>query len=216
MSLPEKSPLITPELEQQLGLVFEKLTTDVPLFCIAGDDEHSSEMVLFLKHLVSLSPRLTVRFLAPGEDTALDEALDAALLPATGVGGPVPRMVFHGVPGGREITPFAAAILSAGGGAKELPWHRSREISKLTSPLKLQVFVSLSCQHCAQLVTHAQHIAWENPNVTAHMIDARLYPGLVEQHKLERVPITVVNGRGQIPGGKTLLELCAILRKRFL
>ena len=187
MPISEQSPLITPELEAQLGLVFAKLTDEVQLFCIPGDDEKSREMVLFLKHLVSLSSRLSLRTLTPGEDAVLDEALDTSLLPATGVGGPVPRMVFHGVPGGKEITAFAAAILNAGGGARELPWHRQREVEKLTAPLNLQIFVSLSCHHCAQLVTNAQRIAWENPNVTVHMIDANLYPAVVEQQKLAQL-----------------------------
>lgn len=215
MSLSDKSPLITRELEQQLALVFAKLTTSVELVCIAGTDERSAEMVLFLKHLVSLCPLLSVRFLSPGEDTALDDILDASLLPATGVGGPLPRMIFHGVPGGKEMTAFAAAILNAGGGAKELPWLTRREIEKIRAPMKLQILVSLACSHCAQLVSHAQRIAWEIPGITAHMIDANLYPDLVQQLNLDRVPLTVVNEDRKYPGGKSMLELSTLLRNRF-
>lgn len=216
MSFSERSHLITPELEAQLGLLFAKLTGDVQLFCIPGDDEKSREMVVFLNHLVSLTPRLSLRVLTPGEDAVLDQALDPSLLPATGVGGPLPRMVFHGVPGGKEITAFAGAILNAGGGARELPWPSRLQIDQLDRPLSLRIFVSLSCQHCAQLVANAQRIAWENPLVTAHMIDANLYPELVAEQKLDRVPMTVVNGRKKLPGGRTLLELAILLRKRFL
>ena len=79
--------------------------------------------------------------------------------------------------------------------------------------MKLQVCVSLGCQHCAQLVVHAQRIAWENELVTAHMIDANLYPHLVQTLKLDRVPLTVVNGTKQIPGGKTMAELTSLLAK---
>ena len=88
-----------------------------------------------------------------------------------------------------------------------------KDIGKITTPLKLQVCVSLSCQHCCQLVIHAQRIAWENPSVTAHMIDANLYPELVKRLRLERVPLTVVNEKKQFPGGKTMAELTAILAK---
>lgn len=216
MPFSERSHLISPELEAQLGLLFAKLTGDVQLFCIPGDDEKSREMVVFLNHLVSLTPRLSLRVLTPGEDAVLDQALDPSLLPATGVGGPLPRMVFHGVPGGKEMTAFAAAILNAGGGAKEPPWLTRREIETIQAPMKLQVLVSLACSHCAQLVANAQRIAWENPLVTAHMIDANLYPELVAEQKLDRVPMTVVNGRKKLPGGRTLPELAILLRKRFL
>ena len=213
MVFADRSPLLAPALEEQLQLLLSKLSTDVELICIAGGDEKSAEMGAFLNHLVSLSPRLSVRFLAPGTDPALDALLDAFLLPATGVGAPVPRMVFHGIPGGKEITAFAAAILNAGSAAKELDKYTLRDIEKIQSPLSMQVCVSLACQHCCQLVIHAQRIAWENPNVTAHMIDANLYPELVQRLKLERVPVTVVNGKKQFPGGKTMAELTGILKK---
>lgn len=211
MTFPEKSPLIAPALEEQLKTLFARLQTEVELCAILGDDEKSREMGGFLSHLCALTPLLRLKLFAPGDDPELDEALDASLLPATGVGGN--RMVFHGVPGGKEITAFAAAILSAGGAAKPLDRFTMKDIGKITMPLKLQVCVSLSCQHCCQLVIHAQRIAWENELVTAHMIDANLYPALVKELKLERVPMTVLNGTKQLHGGKTMAELTGLLRK---
>ena len=211
MTFPEKSPLIAPALAEQLTTLFSRLTGDVELLCIAGDDPKSAEMGAFLNHLTALSPRLSVRFLAPGEDAALDAQLDAALLPATGVGGT--RMVFHGVPGGKEITAFAGAILNAGNAAKPLDRSSTKDIGKIRTPLKLQVCVSLSCQHCCQLVLHAQRIAWENELVTAHMIDANLYPALVAEKNIQRVPMTIINGKDAFPGGKTMAELTGLLAK---
>ena len=211
MTFPEKSPLIAPALEEQLKTLLAKLTGEVALTAILGDDDKSREMGGFLCHLCSLSPLLRLQLLEPGENPALDAALDASLLPATAVGGT--RMVFHGVPGGKEITAFAGAILNAGGAAKPLDRFTMKDITKIKSPMMLQVCVSLACQHCAQLVIHAQRIAWENELVTAHMIDANLYPALVTELKLERVPVTVVNGRKQFPGGKTMAELTGLLSK---
>ena len=209
----EKSPLIAPALEEQLKALFARLQSEVELIAILGDDPRSREMGSFLGHIASLSPLLRLRVLAPGEDAVLDGQLDASLLPATGVGGPLPRMIFHGIPGGKEITAFAAAILNAGGAAKALDKYTLRDIEKIGSHLEVQTFVSLSCQHCCQLVIHAQRIAWENPSVTAHMIDANLYPELVKRLRLERVPLTVVNEKKQFPGGKTMAELTTILAK---
>ena len=211
MTFPEKSPLIAPALEEQLKTLFSRLTTDVELICIAGEDEKSAEMGAFLNHLCSLSPLLKLSFFSPGQEPALDDALDATLLPATAVGGS--RMVFHGIPGGKEITAFAAAILNAGGAAKPLDRFTAKDIAKIKAPMKLQVCVSLACQHCSQLVVHAQRIAWENELVTAHMIDANLYPELVQRLNLQRVPLTVVNDAKQFPGGKTMAELTGILSK---
>ena len=211
MTFPDKSPLISSDLEAQLRTLFARLTEPVPITAILGDDEKSREMGAFLCHICQLSPLLMLQLLSPGQEPALDEALDAALLPATAVGGN--RMVFHGVPGGKEITAFAGAILNAGRAAKPLDRFTMRDIDKIKSPMKLQVCVSLACQHCAQLVLHAQRIAWENELVTAHMIDANLYPGLVRELNLQRVPLTVINGKKQIPGGKTMAELTTLLNR---
>lgn len=212
---PARSELIAPALEEQLVLLLKKVTTPVEFICLVGKDSKSGEMAAFLNHLTGLSELLHCTFLAPGENTELDKALDAALLPATGVGKPgeVARMVFHGVPGGKEITAFASAILTAGGGGKDLDKYTRKDIDKIKKPMQLQVCVSLGCQHCSQLVSNAQRVAWENPNVTAHMIDANLYPELVKEYSIQRVPLTVIDGKTSLPGGKTMAELTTILAK---
>ena len=212
---PSRSELIAPALEEQLKQLLQKVTGAVEFVCLVGEDAKSVEMAAFLNHLCGLSGHLSVTFYAPGDEAALDEALDASMLPATGVGRPgeISRMVFHGVPGGKEITAFASAVLNAGGGAKELDKYTLKDIGKIRKPMRLQVCVSLGCQHCAQLVGHAHRVAWENPNVTAHMIDANLYPQLVKAYAIQRVPLTVIDGKVSIPGGKTMAELTTLLAK---
>lgn len=215
-SYPAKSPLISPELEGQLGQLLSRLAGPVTMLCLVGEDEKSGEMAAFLNHIAGLSPMLGVRLMAPGEDPAIDRALDASLLPATGIYAEEEfgRMVFHGVPGGKEITGFAAALLNAGGAAKPLDKPTMKDIAKIKKrPVDIQVCVSLACHHCAQLVMSAQRVAWENPLVTAHMIDANLYPALVEKYQIQRVPLTVLNGETAIPGGKTMAELTTLLAK---
>ena len=212
---PSTSPLIASDLEQQLSALFDKLQSDVKLSSILGNDAKSAEMGAFLNHIVALSPRLCCQFSHVGSDAALEAAMDASLLPAVGVSAPgqVPRMIFHGVPGGKEFTSFAAAILTAGGASKLLDKYTLKDIAKIKQPMVLQVCVSLGCQHCAQLVSSAHRVAWENPLVTAHMIDANLYPQLVKDYDIQRVPLTVIDRKTAIPGGKTMAELTTLLAK---
>lgn len=214
-SYPAKSPLIAPELEEQLTQLLSRLAAPVTLVCLVGEDEKSGEMAAFLNHVAGLSPQLSLKLLPPGEDPGVDEALDASLLPAAGIyiGETFGRMVFHGIPGGKEITGFAGALLNAGGAAKPLDKPTLKDIGKIRKPVDIRVCVSLSCHHCAQMVMSAQRVAWENPLVTAHMIDANLYPELVKKHQIQRVPLTVLNGDKTIPGGKTMAELTTLLAK---
>lgn len=212
---PGKSPLIAPELEEQLSQLLARLAGPVTMVCLVGEDEKSGEMAAFLNHVAGLSPNLSCQFLRPGEDAETDGLLDASLLPATGIwaGEEFGRMVFHGVPGGKEITGFAAALLNAGGAAKPLDRPTMKDIGKIKKPVDIRVCVSLACHHCAQLVASAQRVAWENPLVTAHMVDANLYPDLVAKYQIQRVPLTVLNGDTTVPGGKTMAELTTLLAK---
>lgn len=212
---PAKSPLIAEELEGQLSQLLSRLSAPVTLVCVLDEGEKSGEMAAFVNHVAGLSPQLSCKFLAPGEDPAVDEAVDASLLPATGIytQAGFARMAFHGIPGGKEITGFAGALLNAGGAAKPLDKPTLKDIGKIKKPVSVQVCVSLACHHCAQLVMSAQRVAWENPLVTAHMIDANLYPELVERYQIQRVPLTVLNGDKTVPGGKTMAELTTLLTK---
>ena len=209
------SPLLGKDLEEQIRQLLSALELPVQLTCIADDGEKSREMGAFLNHFGSLSSKLTCVFLSPGEKPDWDRALDSALLPAAGIGatGAMPRMVFHGIPGGKEITTFLTAVLAAGGGGKPLDKYTLKDIGKIRRPMHLQVCVSLACQHCAQLAASTMRIAFENPLVTAHTIDANLYPQLVEKYRIERVPLLIVDEKNLYPGGKTMGELTTLLAK---
>ncbi len=209
------SPLIQPDLAEQLTALLGNLEVPVQLTCIADDGEKSQEMGAFLNHLTSLCGKLSCTFLSPEENMRFSEAMDASLLPATGIGAPgaVPRMVFHGIPGGKEISSFASALLTAGSAAKPLDKYTMKDIEKIRSPMLLQVCVSLACQHCAQLAANAMRIAWENPQVVTHTIDANLYPELVQKYRIERVPLLILDRENLYPGGKTMAELTTLLSK---
>ena len=50
-----------------------------------------------------------------------------------------------------------------------------------------------------------------SPKLTATMIDANLYPDLVEKYKIERVPMVVINEEKTLLGEKSMEDLAAIL-----
>lgn len=216
-ALPETSPLVTTELEAQLAPLLARIERPLTLVSILGTGEKDAEMGGFLRHFARLCPLLSLRLLSPGEDPDADAALDAGLLPATGFSVEPERFcrfAFHGIPGGKEITGFVSALLTAAGVAKPLDKPTLKDISRIKTPARLQICVSLGCHHCAQMVIHAQQIAAENPIVTAHMIDANLYPELVTKYGIERVPVLLCDGAQLAAGGMTMAELCGLLKKR--
>jgi alkyl hydroperoxide reductase subunit AhpF len=214
-SLMDKSPLITDELEEQLNAVFASLDRQVTVTCIMDDSDKSMEMAVFLKHLTGLSNHLVLRLLDPGTEKDADEALCTEYLPATGLHTDrgYAGAVFHGVPGGHELTGFVSAILAAGGAAKPLDAPTLREINKIRGPVTLYIAVSLGCHHCAATVVNAQKIANASPAVRVHTIDANLYPDLVEKYSIERVPMLIIGGKVVGQTEMTVPELCGIMRK---
>lgn len=216
MNVTERSNLISAELEGKLSEFFKKLSAPVVLCCIAAEDEKSGEMQIFLKHLVSLSDKLTLHIAAPGENPEWERLFGLGLYPATAFWNDSGfcRASFHGVPGGHELSSFITEILTAGGGSDPLDRPTLHDISRIKNPIELIVCVSLSCQHCAKLVMAGQRIAFENANVTTHMVDANLYPELVAKYQIQRVPVIVSGDRILAVGGMTLFELSSLLRKQ--
>jgi len=214
-ALSDRSPLISDELEAQLKPLLERIEKPLTLVCVVDGGDKSEEMATFLKQLVGYSSELSLTLLDPGQDPKADEALDPTYLPATGFlsGEDYSGMVFHGVPGGKEFNSFAAALLVAAGAAKPLDKPTLKDISKINQPARLDVCVSLMCHHCAKTVMSAQRIAAENPLVKAHMIDANLYPDLVERYHIERVPIVIARNKIVGNGEMTIPELCGVIRK---
>lgn len=215
-SIPDRSPLIDPNLEEQLRGILARIQKPITMVCICDAGDKSLEMASLLKHIAGIHPNLSLRLLSPGEDADADTALDASLLPAAGFQNEdgFARVAFHGVPGGKEMTGFVSALLAFAGAAKPLDKPTLRDIGRIKSSAHLRICVSLACQHCAKMVMNAQRIALENSLVSAHMIDANLYPKLVEQYAISRVPLLICDDKVLATGGMTMAELCSLLIKR--
>ncbi|MEG2732582.1 MAG: thioredoxin family protein, partial [Clostridium sp.] len=68
------------------------------------------------------------------------------------------------------------------------------------------------CHHCPLVVSAGQSIALLSPNVVCEMVDARLYPSLVEKYKISRVPAVIINDSALYMGEKDREELLKLLR----
>ena len=52
-----------------------------------------------------------------------------------------------------------------------------------------------------------------NEGIEAEMIDANLYPELVDKYKIQRVPMTILNDEEIVMGVKTIEEMADIVKK---
>lgn len=119
---------------------------------------------------------------------------------------------FHGIPGGKEINAFILAIYNLAGAGQELSDSTRKKIQKLKNPVNVKICVSLGCHHCSGLVTACQRIAMLNPLIEAEMIDANLYPDLVENYQIKRVPFMIVNDRDTYTGPRSIEDLVVLFK----
>ena len=144
----------------------------------------------------------------------LSDPSDADHLPCVRVcraDGSWTGLAFHGVPGGHEFTSFVLGLYNAAGPGQALDEESRAAIYAIQKQTDLQILVSLSCTMCPELVTAAQRIAAENPNITAQVYDLNHFPDLREKYQVMSVPCLVVNSGEQVSFGKKsirqLLEL---------
>lgn len=210
-----KSSLLTPELEEQLRGVLGKLTGEAHMACVVDlSDKPSVEMAELVRHIAGMSDKLTCQFYEPQEAEESLPEIDSSLLPATALyrQGQYTGIVFHGVTGGQELNSFVLALYNVAGPGQELDKRLQKKLGKLTGKTELKVFVSLSCHHCAKQVINCQQMAASAASIEARMIDARLYPQLVEEYKIERIPMTIINGGKVVLGVKTAEEMYQFIK----
>lgn len=207
--IPDISELVSEELKQQLIPIFARMNQKVVLKAVLDyENEKSIEMGAFLKAIAGCSEWIEVAFYEKGEDAGLDEDLHTQHLPVVGLYREgYSGVCFHGTPGGKEINSFVAAVCTFGGGGTPLDRRVAKYIASFRKPIHMKVFVSLSCHHCPHMVAACQKIAIASEYVSAEMYDARLYPDLLEQYKIERIPMTIINDSIVVMGQKSLEEM---------
>lgn len=209
ITIPETSTLITEELKEQMIPLFARMTKQVKLIAVLDfDDEKSIEMGSFLKALAACGDKLQLEILEKDENLEIQNELKGEHLPVVGIYGEIySGACFHGTPGGKEINSLIAAICMFGGAVGPLDKRLQKNIESIKKEIHIKIFVSLGCHHCPHVVAACQKIAIMNPNVTADMYDAKLYPELIEKYEIERVPMMVINDSNVVMGKKSIEEI---------
>ena len=120
-------------------------------------------------------------------------------------------LAFHGVPSGHEFTSFVLGLYNAAGPGQAIDSDTKRQIASITSTVNMKLLVTLSCTMCPDLVVAAQHIAAENPHITAHVYDIRHFENLKNQYHVMSVPCLIVNDEHVFFGKKNISQLLPLL-----
>lgn len=219
--LPEESHLLDQDMRKQISGVFSKLDREIWLISIVDKaQEKCMELASLLKDMERQGDKVHVEFYEPGEEPELDcELTPEGKLPVVGIyekGRVYTGQSFLGVPGGKELNSLIISIYNTAGPGQALDENTLKRIRSWNTPVTIQIFVSLACHHCAQTVTACLRMAALNEHISAQMVDANLFPDYVQKYQIERVPMTVLNDKHKLIGGKSTEEVLDYMERTCL
>lgn len=196
--------MLDANMQQQLGTYLTQfLRNPIVLTVSQNDGEKSQELTQLAEQIAALSDKVSVEFTsAPinGRSPVM----------AVGAAGQEARVFFAGVPLGHEFTSLVLALLQAGGHPSKEDEALQEQAKGLTAELNFEVYVSLSCNSCPDVVQAINLMAALNPKVTATMIDGGVFPEEVQAKNIMAVPTLYLNGE-ELGGGR--MSLGEILSK---
>ena len=188
-------------LKSQLGAYLERLTLPIEIVASLGDDSNSVEMRDLLQTIQSLrSDKITVAY--DGSDARKPSfSLKRA--------GTDTSLRFAGLPLGHEFTSLVLALLWSGGHPPKVEADVIEQIRGLSpaegSDFNFEVYMSLSCHNCPDVVQALSLMAIFNPKVKTTVIEGGAFQTEVTEREIMAVPSIYLNG-ALFGNGRMLVE----------
>ncbi len=179
--------MLTNDILQALKGYTANMQNKVALVLQAGEHTKRNELKEFLQSIASVSEH--IEFLEQDVDE-LRSAMSFMLV----VDGKPNGIVFSGIPSGHEFNSLILAILHSSGTDLKLDASVKNIVAGIHEPLHFEVFISLSCHNCPDVVQALNQFALVNPNITTEMIDGGIYPQLIKERDIQGVPSVYLNG----------------------
>ncbi|MEZ4321812.1 MAG: alkyl hydroperoxide reductase subunit F [Myxococcota bacterium] len=198
--------MLDPAILTQLRDVFAGLPRRVTFRVRPSDHAQQGELLALLESVASTSDRVAVE--VDGE---------ASSIPAFALwrDGTPTGVSFTGIPGGHEFTSLVLAVLHANGKGKLPDEGLLDRIRRLSGPIRLRTFVSLSCENCPDVVQALNLMALVHDDFTHEMVDGAFVPQEVESLGLRGVPGVYASEDLVSSGKSTLAALLANLEDRY-
>ncbi len=189
-------------MKTQLQAYLGKLQRPIHLIASLDAGARSVELRTLLQDIASLSDK--VRFDETGTDSRKPSFVVAREGETSGVR-------FAAIPLGHEFTSLVLALLWTGGHPPKVAPEVIDQIRGLDSDLRFEVYMSLSCHNCPDVVQAVSLMAIVNPRIQAVVIDGALYQAEVDKRQVMAVPMVYLNGEVFGSGRMSLEEIVARL-----
>ena len=106
----------------------------------------------------------------------------------------------YGIPYGYELQTLTEAVINVSRGRTDLSDGTKAILAEVKAPVHIQVFVTLTCPHCAAAAAVAHKLAIESNMIRADVIDASEFPTLAQKYTVIGVPKVVINEKVEFVG----------------
>jgi alkyl hydroperoxide reductase subunit F len=189
-------------MKSQLQAYLGKLQRPINLIASLDGGASSSELRALLQDIAALSDMVT--FSDSGTDARKPSFVIARQGEASGVR-------FAGIPMGHEFTSLVLALLWTGGHPPKVEADVIEQIKALDGDYAFEVYMSLSCHNCPDVVQATALMAVLNPKVKTVIIDGALFQDEVNARQIMAVPMVYLNGQVFGSGRMSVEEIVAKL-----
>ncbi|MBD2840717.1 alkyl hydroperoxide reductase subunit F [Erythrobacter rubeus] len=195
--------MLDANMQTQLKQYLANLREPIELVASLDDNEKSSQTRELLGEIAELHEMVSARFDGTHDRTPsfiIRRASDADKW-----------VRFAGLPMGHEFTSLVLALLWAGGHPPKVDADLIEQVRALEGDYEFEMFFSLSCHNCPDVVQALTLMALENTHITATLIEGGTFQQEVEDRGVLAVPATFLNGTSFFNGKMELAEILSKL-----
>nr|WP_319564984.1 alkyl hydroperoxide reductase subunit F [uncultured Rhodoferax sp.] len=195
--------MLDQDLKTQLAAYLQRVVQPFEMVASLDDSDTSRDMLSLLQTIQSLrSDMITLK--TDGTD-ARQPSFTVQRVGATN------SLRFAGLPLGHEFTSLVLALLWTGGHPPKVEQDVIDSIRALDGDFNFEVYMSLTCHNCPDVVQALSLMAIFNPKVKTVVIEGGAFPDEVNQREIMAVPMVFLNGQMFSSGHATVEEIVAKL-----
>ena len=157
--------MLTKEILQALKGYAESMQKEVTFVLQTGEHSKRDELVTFLSDIAGVSKNIHF------EERDTSGVLRSSLSFLLEADGEDTGIRFSGIPAGHEFNSLVLAMLHASGTALKVDDSLQSIVKGVKEDLNFEVFISLSCHNCPEVVQALNQFALINPHIKTEMID---------------------------------------------
>lgn len=200
------------EEEREIRKILSEMENNVEIKLFVGEKDcpYCNETLALLNEVVALSDKLTLSVYDVDKNLKEKEEFDINMIPAiVTVGSKDYGIRFFGIPVGYEFITLLSSIIDVSREDSGLEESTKIELSKLNSPVHIQVFVTPTCPYCPSMARLAHKMALQSPMIKADVVEATEFQDLSLKYNIHSVPTVIINEKVRFEGAvseKTFLD----------